>query len=184
MATARMLSPGLTVSPAWRHFQAAVALAVAAVALGGGIYVVETFVLGCRHRFVENPSDVMMRAFGLAHFWIGWVFLFTSPSLRHRKSMTKLALCTGVGAALCLFSCSQGGMKNPFLLIAFYAYFMVHEIRDEANLFVAYGDAPAEPGRDVFLRRLATSVTIGLVAAFALIYTLHRSEERRVGETS
>src|SRR5262245_19639833 len=64
-------------------------------------------------------------------------------------------------------------MKNPFLLIAFYAYFMVHEIRDEANLFVAYGDAPAEPGRDVFLRRLATSVTIGLVTAFALIYTLH-----------
>ena len=173
MATARMLSPGLPLSASWRQFQTAVALAAAAIALGGVIYLVETFLLGCRHRFVENPSDVMMRGFGLAHFWIGWLFLFTSPSLRNRGSIAKLATFTLLGAAMCLFSWSQGGMKNPFLLIAFYAYFLIHEIRDEGNLFVAYGDAPAEPGRDVFLRRLGASVTIALVTAFALIYTLH-----------
>ncbi|MCI0680568.1 MAG: hypothetical protein L0Y71_00570 [Gemmataceae bacterium] len=173
MATARMLSPGLSLSASWRHFQAAVGLALAAIAFGGVIYLIETFVLGCRHRFVENPSDVMMRGLGLAHFWIGWLFLFTSPSLRNRTAAGKLALLTILGAAMCVFSWSQGGMKNPFLLIAFYAYFMIHEIRDEANLFVACGDAPEEPGRDLFLRRLGTSVTIGLVTLFALVYMLH-----------
>lgn len=173
MATARMLSPGLPLSASWRHFQAAVALAVAAIGLGGVIYLVETFVLDCPRRFVENPSDVMMRALGLAHFWIGWLFLFTSPSLRNRGSLAKLALFTAIGAALCMFSWSQGGMKNPFLLIGFYAYFLIHELRDEGNLFVAYGDAPAEPGRDAFLRRLGATVTIGLVTLFAVIYTFH-----------
>lgn len=173
MATARMLSPELPLSATWRHFQAAVVLALAAIAFGGGIYLVETYALGCRHRFVENPSDVMMRALGLAHFWIGWLFLFTSPSVRNRASVTKLGLCTLVGAAMCFFSWSQGGMKNPFLLIAFYAYFLIHEIRDEANLFVAHGDAPTEAGRDEFLRRLGAAVTVGLVTLFALVYTLH-----------
>ena len=79
-------------------------------------------------------------------------------------------------------------MKNPFLLLAFYAYFLVHEIRDQANLFVAQGEAPPDPGRELFLRRLGASVTLSLMAAFALIYTLHgtgpgeaRKRRRRAG---
>ena len=173
MATARTLSPGLQLSTTWRHFQAAVLLAVLAVGVGGVIYLVETFALGLRHRFVESPSEVMVRAFGIAHFGIGWLFLFTSPKLRSPSALAKLGVLTMVGAAWCLISWDYGGIKNPFWLLAFYAYFIIHEIRDEANLFVAYGDAPNDAGRDVFLRRLGTTVALALMTTFALITMFH-----------
>jgi hypothetical protein len=173
MATAGTLSPGLNLTATWRSFQVVVLLALAAIGAGGVIYFIETYVLGSRHRFVENPSDVMMRAFGLAHFWIGWVFLFTSPRLRSGPALGKVAALTAIGAALCLFSWANGGMRNPLLVMAFYAYFLIHEIRDEANLFVAYGDAPKDPGREMFLRRLSVSVMLALMTAFAFIQMLH-----------
>jgi hypothetical protein len=182
MATARTLHPTWQASATWRNFQGALALALAAIGVGGVIYLVETFGLHSERRFVENPSDVMMRAFGLAHFWIGWLFLFTSPRLRSGRSLVQLGGWTLAGTAFCLFSWSQGGMKNPFLLLAFYAYFLIHEIRDEANLFLAQGEAPPDAGRASFLRRLGISVTLTLMAAFALIYTLHgRVQEKLEG---
>lgn len=155
-------------------------LALAAVAVGGIIYLIETYAIGSRHRFVENPSDVMMRAFGLAHFWIGWLFLFTSPRLRSRAALSKLGLLTVVGAAWCLIAWTYGGMSNPLLLMAFYAYFLIHEIRDEANLFVAYGDAPDDPGRDLFLRRLTSTVALMLMTVFAIIYMFHGTVQERL----
>jgi hypothetical protein len=173
MATARTLSPGWQLTATWRNFQTAVLLSLAALGVGGAIYLVETYLLGARRRFVENPSDVMMRALGLAHFWIGWLFLFTSPRLRTGPVLARLAGLTLLAAGFCLCSWSAGGMNNPFFLLAFYAYFLLHEIRDEANLFVASGDAPADPGRDLFLSRLGASVTLSLMTAFAFIYTLH-----------
>lgn len=173
MATAGTLSPGLNLTATWRSFQAVVLLALAAIGVGAVIYLVETYGFGSHRRFIENPSDVMMRAFGLAHFWIGWLFLFTSPRLRSGPALGKVAALTLVGAALCLFSWANGGMRNPLLVMAFYAYFLIHEIRDEANLFVAYGDAPNDPGREVFLRRLSVSVTLALMTAFAFIQMLH-----------
>ena len=173
MATARTLSPVWQRTATWRNFQAAVLLALAAIGAGGVIYLVETYAFASRRRFVENPSDVMMRALGLAHFWIGWLFLFTSPRLRSWPALTQLGGWTLLGAAFCLLSWSLGGMKNPFLLLAFYAYFLIHEIRDEANLFLAQGDAPEDAGRALFLQRLGASVTLTLMTAFALIYTLH-----------
>ena len=173
MATVRTLTPGLSLTATWRNFQTSVQLALLAIGAGGVIYLVETYGLGSRHRFVENPSDVMMRAFGLAHFWIGWLFLFTSPRLRSGPALGKVAALTVLGATLCLFSWMNGGMKNPLLLMAFYAYFLIHEIRDEANLFLAYGDAPSDPGREQFLGRLSASVTLALMTAFAFIQMLH-----------
>ncbi len=173
MATARTLSPTLPLSTTWRQFQAAVLLALLVVGAGGVIYLVETFALGLRHRFVENPAEAMVRAFGIAHFGIGWLFLISSPRLRCRPALARVAVLTILGAAWCVFSWANGGLKNPLLLLTFYAYFLVHEIRDEANLFVAYGDAPDDPARDVFLRRLGTTVALALMTVFALIYMFH-----------
>jgi hypothetical protein len=173
MATARMLA-----TPAWhsttvRQFQKATVLALLAVGVGAVIYGVETFVLDSRHRFVENPADVMMRGFGLAHFWVGWLFLFMSPRLRSWPSLGNLAWWTAVGAGLCVLSYWSGGTKNPFGLMAFYAYFLIHEIRDEATLYRAYGEAPASGQCDGFTRRLAWSVTLSLMAMLATAYALH-----------
>src|SRR4030095_7475940 len=104
MSTARTLSPGLQLSTTWRQFQLAVLLALLAIGAGGGIYLVETFALGLRHRFFENPPEVMVRAFGIAHFMIGWLFLITSPRLRCRPAIARVALLTMIGAAWCIVS--------------------------------------------------------------------------------
>ena len=173
MATARTLSLGLPFSTTWRHFQAAVLLSLLAVGFGGVLYCIETFLIGSRHRFVENPSDVMMRAFGLAHFWIGWLFLFTSPRLRTTAALAKVGVLALLGAAWCLVSWHYGGMSNPLLLMSFYAYFLIHEIRDEAHLFVTYGDAPADSRREGFLNRLSVAVSLALMTMFALVYMFH-----------
>src|SRR5687767_13546496 len=102
MATARMLAIPARDSTTVRQFHKATLLALLAVGVGAAIYCVETFALGSRHRFVENPADVMMRGFGLAHFWVGWLFLFTSPRLRSWGSRGNLLFWTCVGAGLCL----------------------------------------------------------------------------------
>ena len=94
MATARMLAPGFWHTPTCRNFRTATLYALVALGLGGGIYLIETFALASRRRFVENPADVMMRAVGLAHFWVGWLFLFTSPRLRTPRSCANLAFWT------------------------------------------------------------------------------------------
>jgi hypothetical protein len=176
MATARMLATAALETATVRQFRKAALIALAAVGLGGLIYLVETFVLDTSRRFVESPADVMMRGFGLAHFWVGWLFLLTSPRLRSWPSAANLAFWTLLGALACLAAWLGGGARNPLFLMAFYAYFLVHEIRDEASLFQAYGDAPAAPAaptRDAFLRRLAWSVTLGLMALLATAYTVH-----------
>jgi hypothetical protein len=120
----------------------------------------------------------MMRGLGLAHFWVGWLYLFTSPRLRSATAIANLAAWTLAGAVLCWLALAGGGTKNPFFLMAFYAYFLIHEIRDEANLFVIHREAPDHPQRDRFLRQLAASVTVSLMTIFAALYVLHG----RVGE--
>src|SRR4029077_13028589 len=109
-------------------------------------------------------------AFGLAHFWVGWLFLFTSPRLRSGPAATQLGALMLLVATLCVLSWTSGGTKNPLVLMLYYAYFLYHEIRDEAGLFEAYGDAPAEPGRSSFLVRLGATATLGLMTMFAVVF--------------
>src|SRR4051812_12336771 len=91
----------LSVSPTWRQFQQAIVGMALAIAVGCAIYAVETLLLGCRHRFIESPVDTMTRSVGLAHFLIGWLFLFPSPRLRGPSALLRLATWTLVGTALC-----------------------------------------------------------------------------------
>jgi hypothetical protein len=84
-----------------------------------------------------------------------------------------LAFWTSCGAALCTISYASGGASHPFFLMAFYAYFLVHEVRDEATLFQACGDAPTSPYGEAFLRRLAWSVTLTLMTLLASAYAVH-----------
>ncbi len=157
-----------------RHFGLAVGFALAAVAVGFVLYAAEKYWLCPERRFIENPAAVMMRACGLAHFWIGWLFLFTSPALRHRRSLLRLLALTGLGAALCFLCAAWGASQNPFIFLFFYGFFLVHEIRDETTLYRRRGDGPpGECGR-LFLRAfsLAAAVVLcGLLTASYLLYT-------------
>ncbi|HZZ78830.1 MAG TPA: hypothetical protein VFE62_09950, partial [Gemmataceae bacterium] len=96
-----VMQGSLSTSPTWRQFQAACGCAALTIAAGCVLYGVETGLLHCEHRFVENPADTMTRAIGLAHFSIGWLFLFTSPRLRNRVALARLTLWTLFGIGFC-----------------------------------------------------------------------------------
>ncbi|MCI0460383.1 MAG: hypothetical protein L0Z62_25805 [Gemmataceae bacterium] len=168
-----------------RQFLRAAAVALAAVAAGCLIYVVERLVLGPERQFIESPTDVMMRALGLAHFCVGWLFLFTSPRLRSPRALGRLALLTLAGVGLCLAFAHWGGMRNPVVLLLFYGYFLAHEIRDEATLYQSYGDAPAG-GEEMsrFLGLLSWGVCLLAVAVMVAAFSFHGSAVERVARYS
>jgi hypothetical protein len=98
-----------------RHFLQAVGFAFAALLVGLAIYVIEKYLLRPDSRFVENPASVMMRACGLAHFCVGWLFLFTSPGLRGFTAWTRLLALTALGVGLCVACDSLGASRNPYI---------------------------------------------------------------------
>jgi hypothetical protein len=174
MSIARALTPGRAwaASRTWRQFQRALGVASLAVLLGGALYGVETGLLGPNRRVVENPVDLMMRTLGLAHFAVGWLFLFTAPGLRTGRSLARLAGWSLVGAALCALYHLGGAGRNPLVVMAFYSLFLVHEAGDEASLFRRSGEAPAGPAADRFLRALGWTAGLGLTAALTGVHLL------------
>ena len=155
----------LYASPTWQCFQLGCGYVAVAILAGCVIYAVETLVLHSQHRFVENPVDAMTRAAGLAHFSIGWLFLFTSSRLRNREALARLASCTVFGVAFCWLFAWVDGDKNPLALMAFYSFFFIHEAFDEAHLFRQSGEFAARgPETERFLRALCWTVALILVA--------------------
>jgi hypothetical protein len=158
----------LRTSPTWRQFQLACGWVALALGVGCALYAVETLLLGSRHRFVENPADTMTRAVGLAHFSLGWLFLFTSPRLRHRTALARLTFWTLFGIGFCAMFAWGGADKNPLMLLAFYSFFFIHEVCDEAHLFRHSGELPCPPAEtERFLRWLCTSTALGLMTFLA-----------------
>ncbi len=158
----------------WRQFQKALLAALSAVLVGFVIYAVEKYVLGIQRRFIENPADVMMRALGMAHFLVGWLFLFTSPRLRSWRAAGRLTGWSCLGGLLCWLFAAVGGSKNPFALMAFASFFLVHEIRDQTRLFQIYGDAPPpSPPLSKFLHQLSLTVIFLLMAMLTGMHLIH-----------
>jgi hypothetical protein len=117
-----------------RQFGKALLVVLAAVLFGCGIYLVESRALALEERFIQNPADVMMRALGLAHFLVGLLYLLTSPRLRNRGSLLRLGFWTAAAGGVCLLFAQFGALKNPLLIMLFYGSFLLHEVRDEAQL--------------------------------------------------
>ncbi len=176
LATTAPVRQSLLASLTVRQFLQAGAVAVLAVLAGCVIYTVETYGLRPGRRLVESPSDVMMRTLGLAHFVVGWLFLGTSPRLREPRALGRLAVVTLAGVALCTAFALGGGRRNPLLLLFFYAYFLVHEVRDETRLYQVYGDAPSDgPAGRRFLDLLSWAVALLAVAALLAAFSVHGS---------
>jgi hypothetical protein len=158
----------LTSSPTWRQFQAACGCVALAILAGCGLYAIETLLLHSERRFVENPADTMTRAIGLAHFSIGWLFLFTSPKVRNRAALGRLAFWTLFGVAFCWVFAWGGADKNPLCLMAFYSFFFIHEAFDEAFLFRQSGELHDDnPHVARLLRSLGWSVSFFLMTLLA-----------------
>src|SRR5687767_7007464 len=116
MATANAYpcSSSATASQTWRRFQGALLVTLAVVVLGCVLYVLEKYILVPPRRFLESPVEVMMRAFGTAHFLVGWLFLFTSPRLRNLPSAAALSGWSLLGVGLCFLFAWSGASRNPF----------------------------------------------------------------------
>jgi hypothetical protein len=149
------------------QFQLALFIVVGSVLVGCLIYVVERFAFQPRRRFMENPAELMMRAFGIAHFLLGWHFLLCSPRLRSRAALARLGFWTLVGALVCWGYHELGGSREAFVLFGFYALFLVHEVRDECSLARRNGDLPDNAA---FSATLAQAVTAGLITVLGTIY--------------
>ncbi|MBL8795115.1 MAG: hypothetical protein JNM56_14495 [Planctomycetia bacterium] len=168
------LEQGALASTTVRQFQRAVALALLAVGVGCVIYAVEKYVVCPPRRFVENPASVMTRAIGLAHFWIGWLFLLTSPRVRSAGAVGRLLGLVLLGAALCVVCGLSGASHNSFVFLFLYGYFLLHEVRDQTMLYQAYGDAPpASPEGQAFLAVLCRAASLGLTTLLTAGYLLH-----------
>jgi hypothetical protein len=172
-----------TATPAWeaafetttvRQFGKALAVALAAVAAGCGLYAVEKYLLRSEERFIQNPADVMMRAFAIAHFLIGMLYLFTSSRIRNGQAMVRLAIATIAGIGICSLFAHFGSTRNPILVMFFYGYFLVHEVRDEAQIHQAYGAGLGSgPLQQLMLQALAWAVCLVLMAVLAITYVAH-----------
>lgn len=174
IATSVPVPSAAAASVTWRQFQRALLAAAVALGLGVVIYAAEKYLVVPRRRFMENPADVMMRALGLAHFLVGWLYLFSSPRLRSLPALASLSGWTLVGACLCLVFAWLGAHRNPFVLMAFYSYFLVHEIRDQANLFLSYGEAPPRsPQLASLLFLLRTGMVLLLMTVLIGVHLVH-----------
>src|SRR5262245_23099523 len=90
-------SPSQTGSLTVRQFRLAVLIAFFAVGVGCSIYLAEKYVFNINKRFVENPTELMMRAFGVAHFVVGWLFLVTSRRSYSWSGLRRLVCCSLLG---------------------------------------------------------------------------------------
>ena len=97
-------------------------------------------------RLVWHPVETSMRLFALSHFVVAILFMTTSRSMQSLRSWTWLVGLTGVGVGLCLLFGTAGALASHGAAVLFYAYFLVHEFRDQAFFYRANGDAP--PGAD------------------------------------
>lgn len=156
-----------------RQFLRALSIALTAVSIGCLIYVVETYLFHFKRRLAGNPINVMMRSLGLAHFLVGWLFLFSSRRLRNGRAIGRLIVAMLWGIVFCAAFARWGGDRNPFLVLLFYGLFLLHEISDEAELFLAYGDGPQScPENRAFLNSLCWAVSLLLIVVLVLSHVL------------
>ena len=137
-------------------------------------------------RLVRSPALVPMVALGVPHFLIAALFLATSPRRRSTASRAILLalLLAGIGLAWAYGAAGAQVPRHKIPVAAVMLLFVVHQLRDEAHLFLAYGDGPR--GIDVErTRRFATAWTTALLfalgAAFAAGLEAYNASKGRAG---
>jgi hypothetical protein len=106
------------------------------------------FRLDKHDRLVRSPAIVPMVALGVPHFLIAALFLATSP--RQASAVARLRLlgllALGAGLAWAYGAAGAQTVRHRLPIAGVMLLFVVHQLRDEAWLFRAYGDGP--PGVD------------------------------------
>ena len=98
-----------------------------------------------RAQLVWSPWETLTRFLAIAHTLVATLFLLTSRRVRSGAGAGWVAGLAALGALLCLGFRTAGGLESAIGVIAFFAYFLMHEVRDELFFYRANGDAPATP---------------------------------------
>ena len=128
-----------------------------------------------KERLVWNASETSTRFLAIAHTVVATTFLLSSRRMRSARGRAWFGGMTLAGIGACLVYAALGGKHAPLAEFLFYAYFLLHEIRDELFFYRVNGDVP--PGEEAATRAfwvapllLASVLAFGVaaVAAFDL----------------
>jgi len=180
-------SPGAATRRRWtateRNWLRAALIFVSSLALFGGVYALEMD-LGRWNRdirLVRDPAQASMHFLGIAHFLVALLYTATSKRMRTMRAWGRFVLMLALGALLCLGYARLYAASALAAGICFFAYFLVHDLRDQAYFYFSYGEAP--PTRDP--RGLATVLTwcpfllTGVLAAVVVPVVLFGFPESR-----
>ena len=92
-------------------------------------------------RFVYDAFETSTRTFAIAHILVGTAFLLSSRTMERGSSRLWFGALAVAGIGLCWLFQAAGGRQAHVPAAIFYAYFFVHEFRDEAWFYRANGDA-------------------------------------------
>ena len=130
-----------------------------------------------RTRLVRDASETSMRLLALSHFLVALVFMSTSRTMKRARSWAVFLGLAALGAGLCWGFSRLGGIGAPLAAVLFYAYFLVHEFRDQVGFYRANGDAPpaADPRavlRDLLAFPALAFLVIGTVFVFGAAFRI------------
>ena len=122
-------------------------------------------------RIVRDPAGTAMGCLGIAHFLIAFVFTASSRRMKSGRAWGRYALLAAAGTLLCL-GYARLGLAAPFAAeLLFFAYFFVHESRDEVFFYFVNGDGPAA-ARGTPTEAALVRVPLILAGAIVAVLTL------------
>ncbi len=93
-------------------------------------------------RLFGHPAEAFMRFTGIAHFLLAFYFTASSKSMQRPGAWRNFFALLAVGTVLCA---GYAWLDQTVALVAstfFFAYFFLHDIRDQVLFYHINGDAP------------------------------------------
>jgi hypothetical protein len=149
-----------------------VGLTVAGVSLFTLVGTAEEALLAAprRAQLVWSPWETLTRFLAIAHTIVATLFLLTSRRVRSAAGAAWVAALAVAGILLCLGFSALGGLGAALGVTAFFAYFLLHEVRDELFFYRVNGDAPRvhDGGGPASLWPWAGLLVAGILVTFAV----------------
>lgn len=119
------------------------------------------------HRLLKNPATFAMRAFGIPHFTIAFMFALSSRRMKQARNKVLFALLAVASVGVCYLFYRWGAHTSPFAVFLFYFYFIIHGFRDDSFFYKTYGDMP-EAARATHERMMKVLewLSVGLLFSF------------------
>jgi hypothetical protein len=136
-------------------------------------------------RLVAEPAEAATRYVAIAHFLLAFLFIGLSPRMRKPRALAGIVALLAVGALL------SGGFSflertSPVLAsYVFFAYFVLHDFRDQAFFYRVNGDCPAPEGERATTRLILGIPFLaigGLTAVLAFLASVRFLGHEPVGE--